>query len=222
MSDTIIPKERQSAYQRWEMDSFGDTRPSAQPPPPAPVIPRVTIEEQAAIREAAHAKGYADGLSDGLADGRAEGLRQGREDADADFVHLREIAVALGSEAARADELIAVDVLQLALDLAKAMLKAGLHIQPALVLPIVAEAVRYLPTLQQPAILLLHPDDTVLVRAEMHDELDKAGWRVTDDSQIERGGCRIETASNQIDATMESRWQRLTEVLGQTNGWLDE
>ncbi|GAA4015127.1 flagellar assembly protein FliH [Actimicrobium antarcticum] len=218
MSDAIIPKERQSAYQRWEMDSFGDNRPSAKPPAAPPPIPRVTIEEQAAIREAAHAKGYADGL----AEGRAEGLQQGRAEGSAEMDHLRQIAVALGSEAARADELIATDVLQLALDLARTMMKTGLVVQPSLVLPIVAEAIRYLPTLQQPAILLLHPADALLVKEQMHDELDKAGWRVTEDPHLQRGGCRIETATNQIDATMETRWQRMAEALGHTEGWLTE
>lgn len=219
MSDAIIPKERQSAYQRWEMDSFGDNRPSAQPSAPVtPPIPRVTIEEQAAIREAAQIKGYATGLTDG----RTEGLRLGREEAHAEIDHLRQIAVALGNEAAIADELISVDVMRLALDLAQAMLKTALEIKPELILPIVAEAIRYLPNVQQPALLYLHPADAELVREEMHDELDKAGWRIADDSQMQRGGCRIDTASNQIDATIETRWQRLTEALGQTPGWLRE
>ncbi|MFT5590132.1 MAG: flagellar assembly protein FliH [Bradyrhizobium sp.] len=220
MSDSIIPKERQSAYQRWEIDSFGDNRPSVQPAPVpvAPPVARVTIEEQAAIREAAHIKGYATGL----ADGRIEGLRLGREEAHAEIDHLRQIAVALGSEAARADELISTDVMQLALDLAQAMLKTALEIKPELVLPIVAEAIRYLPNVQQPALLYLHPADAVLVREEMHEELEKAGWRIADDSQMLRGGCRIDTASNQIDASIEIRWQRLTEALGETPGWLKQ
>ncbi|MFT5532906.1 MAG: flagellar assembly protein FliH [Burkholderiaceae bacterium] len=220
MSDAIIPKERQTAYQRWEMDSFGDSRPSVQKPviPPPPPVARVTIEEQAAIREEAQIKGHAIGLTEG----RDEGLRLGREEAHADIDHLRQIAITLGSEASRADELISADVMHLALDLAQAMLKTALEIKPELVLPIVAEAIRYLPNVQQPALLYLHPDDAVLVREEMHDELEKAGWRLVEDNQMYRGGCRIDTASNQIDASIETRWQRLTEALGKTPGWLKE
>lgn len=224
MSDAIIPKERQTAYQRWEMDSFGDSRPSMQPPAPpaAPPIARVTIEEQAAIREEAQIKGYATGLTEGRTEGHTEGLRLGREEARVEIDHLREVAVGLGSEAARADELISADVMQLAIDLAQAMLKTALEIKPELVLPIVAEAIRYLPNVQQPALLYLHPDDALLVRETMQDELEKAGWRLVDDSQMVRGGCRIDTASNQIDASIETRWQRLTEALGQAPGWLKD
>ena len=217
MSNAFIPKEQQSAYQRWEMASFGDSRPKAQTASIAEAT-RVTIEEQAEIRAAAQERGYAIGL----AEGRSEGLRQGLADAVAETAHLRSIVTALGSEAARADELIASDLLTLALDLAKAMLKTSLAIRPELVLPIVSEAIRYLPILQQPAVLFLHPEDTLLVNEHMRDELNKAGWRVAEDVQMQRGGCRIDTASNQIDATTETRWHRLAEALGQHSTWLDE
>ena len=216
MSDSVIPKQMQTPYQRWEMDSFGDNRASVKAAQ-APAIARVTIEEQAAIREAAHEKGYAIGL----AEGRAQGLLEGRADGAADIEHLCQIAATLGTEAARADELIASEVLALALDLAKAMLKTALAVRPELVLPVVGEAIRYLPTLQQPAVLLLHPADAALVRQHMQDELDKAGWRLADDLHMQRGGCRIETGSNQIDASAETRWQRLTEALGQPSDWLE-
>ena len=217
MSEAIIPKEQQTAYQRWEMDSFGDNRASTRAAA-APAAARVSIEEQAAIRETAQNTGHAIGLAEGY----AEGLRSGRLDATAEIDHLRHVAIALGSEAVHADELIAGEVLKLALDLAKAMLKTGLAVRPELVLPIVSEAIRYLPTLHQPALLFLQPDDALLVREHMHDELEKAGWRVADDIHMQRGGCRIETASNQIDASVETRWQRLSEALGQSSDWLDE
>lgn len=214
----ILPKEKQSAFERWEMHSFGDTRPSAQPVAPAPApAPKIGVEEIAAIREEARTRGRAEGL----AEGRAEGLAQGRAEAAAEAKHLHQIATQLGQEAARADQVIAGDVLNLALDLAKAMLKTALNARPELVIPIVSEAIRYLPSLQQPALLMLNPQDAAVIREHMHDELEKAGWRIVEDAQIKRGGCRIDTATNQIDATIDSRWQRLTETLGKQSEWLE-
>ena len=64
MSNAFIPKEQQSAYQRWEMASFGDSRPSARAESAA-LATRVSIEEQAEIREAAQERGYAIGLAEG-------------------------------------------------------------------------------------------------------------------------------------------------------------
>jgi flagellar assembly protein FliH len=216
MSSAILPKEQQSAFERWEMRSFGDTRPSAQPAAVAPT-PKIGVEEIAAIREEARARGHAEGF----AEGRAEGLAQGRAEGAAEVDHLRQVALQLGQEAARADQAIAGDVLDLALDLAKAMLKTALAVRPELVAPIVSEAIRYLPSLQQPALLMLNPLDAAIVKTQMQDELDKAGWRIVEDAQIQRGGCRIDTATNQIDATIDARWQRLAEALGKHAEWLE-
>jgi flagellar assembly protein FliH len=93
-------------------------------------------------------------------------------------------------------------------------------VQPERVLPVVSEAIGYLPTLQQPALLFLHPDDAQLVRERMGAELSAAGWRVLDEAAMERGGCRVETASNQIDASASARWLRIAQALGRESEWL--
>jgi len=222
MSD-VLPKERQTAYQRWELASFGDNRPSHQPPqqPAAPPPPSADAiaklnEELALIRDEARRQGHADGV----AEGRKAGLIEGRAQAASQLQRLSQLADSFGAEVARADEVIAEDLLTLALDIAKAMLKTALVVKPELVLPIVGEAVRYLPGLQQPALLYLHPDDVALVKDHMADELTKAGWRIVEDLRLERGGCRIETASNQIDAAIGNRWERIAANLGKESGWL--
>ncbi|TFW09623.1 flagellar assembly protein FliH, partial [Oxalobacteraceae bacterium OM1] len=160
------------------------------------------------------------GYQEGLAQGHAEGMQAGRVQAAQELEHLREVTQNFGNEMAQANDTVANDMLNLALDLAKAMLKTALHVRPELVLPIVSEAIRYLPSLQQPALLFLNPADAELVRNHMADELAKSGWRVAEDAQLERGGCRIETATNQIDAAMPIRWQRIADALGKQSDWL--
>ena len=213
LSDT--PKELQSAYQRWEMASFGDERPSVVAKRPQPVaLP--TEETVAGIREEArligYEEGHAAGYNDGLAIGRAEAAKE--------LEHLRTIALTFGTALAEADETIANDVLELALHLAKGMVKTALDVKPELLIPVVREAIEYLPVLQQPALLILNPADAQIVRGGIGEELDKGGWRVVEDPAIARGGCKIETASNQIDAQAASRWQRLTSALGKNVDWL--
>jgi flagellar assembly protein FliH len=214
LSDT--PKELQSAYQRWEMNSFGDERPSVvaqRPPEPEPP----SEDALNAIREEARLIGY----DEGHAAGYADGLAIGRAEAAKELEHLQTIAVTFGNALSAADETIANEVLELALQLAKGMLRAALEVKPELIIPLVREAVGYLPVLQQPAILLLNPADASIVRESIGEELSKGGWRLSEDAQIERGGCRIETASNQIDAQASSRWQRLASALGKNNvEWL--
>ena len=215
MSSVVIPKEQLSAYQRWEMASFDDARADAQPLE-AQAISLPTVDEIVRIREQARLEGYAAGQ----AEGRAAGLSEGRSEAAAEIARLQQIAETFGTEVARADELIAQDLLNLSLDLANAMLKTARVVRPELVIPIVREAIHYLPTLHQPALLYLHPDDALLVKNYMGEELVQAGWRLAEDAHLERGGCRVETASNQIDASSSTRWQRLAAALGKESDWL--
>jgi flagellar assembly protein FliH len=218
LSDT--PKEQQSAYQRWEMNSFGDDRPSAVAKRPAPTAPVVATgpsdEDIAAIREEARLIGYDEGHGAGYADG----LAIGRAEAAKELEHLQAIAVEFGQALAAADETIASDVLDLALHLAKSMLRNALEIKPELVIPMVREAIEYLPVLQQPAVLMLNPADAPIVREAIGEELDKGGWRVVLDPSVARGGCKVDTATNQIDAQIAARWERLTHALGKNLEWL--
>jgi flagellar assembly protein FliH len=123
---------------------------------------------------------------------------------------------------AEADETIANDVLELALQLARAMLRTALEVKPELILHVVREAIGYLPVLQQPASLYLHPLDAELVRTNIGEELHDSGWQLKEDPALARGGCRIDTASNQIDATVQARWARLTAAVGMHVEWLGE
>jgi len=228
LSDT--PKELQSAYQRWEMASFGDNRPSVvarntPPPPAAPLPPELippTEAEIAAIRAAAHADGEQIGFEAGSNAGYIDGLERGRLEAAEELAHLRTIASTFAGALAAADEIMANDVLDLALQLARGMLRTALPVKPELLLPVVRDALAYLPVVQQPAMLMLHPLDVDMVRNAMGEEIDKGGWRVIEDATVERGGCKVETASNQIDAQCEARWQRLNQALSKDVDWLDK
>lgn len=216
MSDT--PKELQSAYQRWEMNSFGDDRPSVVASRPAPpvVVTGPSDDELAGIREEARLIGYDEGHGAGYADG----LAIGRAEAARELEHLQAIALEFGSAVAHADEAIASEVLDLALHLAKSMLRTALEVKPELVIPVVREAIEYLPVLQQPALLILNPADAEIVRAAIGEELEKGGWRVVLDAAVARGGCKVDTATNQIDAQVATRWERLTHALGKNLEWV--
>jgi flagellar assembly protein FliH len=215
----VLPKDKQSAYERWEMASFGDERPSAKAAGNTAVA-HLVKEQVDAVREAAKREGFQAGFAIGHDEGLKAGFEAGRAEADKQAATLKQLAGAFGRELATADETMADDMLNLALDLAKAMLKTALTIRPELVVPVVGDAIRYLPSVQQPAVLYLHPQDVALVKEHMGDELEKSGWRVAEDLQLARGGCRVETASNQVDSSLQMRWQRIAEALGKDSDWL--
>lgn len=211
----VIRKEDQSTCEPWEMANFGggihDVTNASYGGVTLP-----TIEQISEIQEQARQEGF----SAGHAEGVAEGLAEGRKKAAIETARLLSLADTFSTEVGKADETISQQVLDLSIDLAHALLKSALTIRPELVIPIVKEAVRYLPAFQQPALLYLNPDDIVLIRERMGDELTKLGWNLTDDTQLEPGGCRVETPNNQIDASLPTRWQRLAAALGKDSDWL--
>jgi len=248
-----FPKDAQPAFQRWELKSFGDMRPSSVaareqaeaaeraradaaaqaeaaarhaeyeremnvPPPPA----YPTDEELAAIREEARQQGYQEGYEQGHRAGEDEAVREGEEVAKQALLPLAGLAGNFTEALHGADHLIANDVLDLALHLARNMLKQALPVKPELIVPIVQDAIAYLPSMQKPAVLMLNPADAVIIRASIGEELDKSGWIISDDAAIERGGCKIDTPSNQIDAQVQARWARLVHAVGKNLDWLEK
>jgi flagellar assembly protein FliH len=226
-----VPKEQLSAYQRWEMTSFGDERPSAIAKR-KPVIPMPSAEEVARIKvearmkgmsegkQSGYAEGYAEGHAEGLAQGRAQALAAGQAQAAQELMFLQQLSSSFAAAVTSADETIAKDMLNLAIDLSRAMLKTALAVRPELIIALIRDAVDHLPNLQQPAQLHLHPDDLLLVQEHIGDELSKAGWRLLEDPHLVRGGCMINTAGNHVDATTTTRWQRLAAALGNDTSWM--
>ena len=211
MSSCLISSADQPACKPWELTSFEvDPHPVTNADYAGVTLP--TIEQITAIQEQARQEGYHAG--------RAEGYAQGQQEAAREATRLSNLADTFSQELSKADETISQQVLDLSLDLARALLKSALAIRPELVIPVVKEAVRYLPVLHQPALLYLNPDDAVLVKERIGDELTKMGWQLTDDAQLEPGSCRVETANNQIDASLPTRWQRLTAALSKNSDWL--
>ncbi|MDD5328864.1 MAG: flagellar assembly protein FliH [Sulfuricella sp.] len=202
----IIPKEQLSAYQRWELTSLGEAA-AETVSSPAVVLP--TAEEVEHIHQQASREGY------------ATGYQEGKQKADAELARLAQVMSALDASLNNFDEVIAQSLLALALDIAKQMLREALKARPELVLPVIREAVGSLPHANQHPHLRLHPDDADLVRSLMEDELNHYHWKLIEDVRVERGGCRVETANSEIDATLESRWKRALAALGREGSWLD-
>ena len=126
----------------------------------------------------------------------------------------------LQGELNQVDQQVAQSLLDLSLEIAKKMVQTTLQTKPEAILNIVSDAIGNLPHFNQNAHLILHPDDAELVRKQMGEQLTHAGWKIFSDAKILRGGCRVETASSQIDGTVENRWERIVESIGQDTSWL--
>src|SRR3569833_772464 len=195
---SVMSSVDQAACQPWEMISFdAHLHPAKQAGHTAVVLP--TIEQITAIQEQARQEGYQAG--------HAEGLAAGREEAAREAARLHDLATTFSTEVAQADEIISQQILDLSIDLARALLKSALTIRPELVIPIVKEAVRYLLVLYQPALLFLNPADALLVKERIGDELEKMGWLVQNRQVTHRF---LDDGNDQLGADRQRRFQQCT------------
>jgi flagellar assembly protein FliH len=201
---SVIPKQKLSAYQRWELNSFDATAPGKNG---ATILP--TAEQVERIYQQAREEGCATGRQEVMIQGQAEAQR------------LRTLLDNLERELQQFDQHMAQDLLTLSLDVARRMLCQALKVRPELVLPVVQEAIGCLPRFNQHAHLILHPEDAALVRSRLGEQLSNSGWKILEDPLVQRGGCRVETANSQIDATLSSRWHRVLAAIGQEGNWLE-
>jgi flagellar assembly protein FliH len=207
LSNRIIPKEQLSAYQRWELTALDESQRAQEVT--AERVPLPTAEELQQIQTQAHQEGYAAGHLEG----RAKGI--------ADAERMKQVLVGLEAALQQYDQQVAQDVLALALDISRQMLRQALKVKPGLVLAVVREAMNSLPQASSHPHLILNPEDARVVRSFMEADLAHSAWKIQEDSRIERGGCRIESANSEIDATMETRWKRIVAALGRDDAWLE-
>jgi flagellar assembly protein FliH len=216
MSDMATPKEQQTAYQRWEMSSFAQNPKETSSFNHKRREPANAPSKVAEIFESVRQEAYTKGMQEGF----AVGMAKAKEATQRDKQKFSAMALAFGDALAAADEKIEQNILELALDIAKAMLKAQLNANPEVILPIVRDAIHYLPYVQKPARIFVHHDDAKILREQLGDELSEQVWQIQEDNNIERGGCMVETGANQIDATNAMRWKRISDALAQHNDWL--
>jgi flagellar assembly protein FliH len=210
-----LPKEMQSAYQRWEMASFGGERLSQSPIQEAPVT--ISQREIDAIKESARLEGYAIGYREGYDNGHREGENEGnliaQEKMQEEINQFQALTARYAEQLAFAYDEVGEELLSLALDLAQAMVKIKINVAPEVIKHVVKDSIEMLPSISHPAQIYLHPLDANLIKEHLDEELDLGSWRITSDPNIERGGCKIETAHNAIDASVSHRWETLSAAL---------
>lgn len=202
-------------WERWEPGSF--TQPGA-----SPHVARLKASAAAAggspdalslqhLREAARDEGYRTGYdkghAEGLDAGREEALAAGRVQAEL----LAQAIVRFDEGAARLEKDVAQELLNLALGIARRIVGETLEAQPEAVMASIREALAQIPA--QHAIIHLNREDAELIRVQAGDSLARAGHRIHENASLARGDVLVEAGGTQIDARLETRWQRVWESL---------
>lgn len=232
--DSYIPKEKLTAYQRWELAAFdeeekarrqSDTQetPAVQEStvsmpalPTAEEIERIHTEAQESGFQAGYQAGEAAGRAEGFAAGKAEGM----EEAKAAAAQLQTLVGAFTQALGDMEQSVADQLLAMGLEIARQMTRASLNAHPEQLLPIIREALAALPVSHAHPVLHLHPEDSQLLQEQLGDQIAHGGWRLLADPDMERGGCRIEAGSSEVDATLPQRWKKILEAIGVQQDWL--
>ena len=225
MSDqNSAAKERLSAYQRWEMASFDP----APPPPPEPEVDDGAFEaELERLRDAAHAQGVASGHVAGQAlgyqagyeQGHAQGFEQGQSEAREEAARLAALAETFRKALDGAQGAISETLVALALDIAQQVVRQHVQHDPTALIAAAREVLASEPTLVGAPALIVSPADLPVVEAYLMEELQTRGWTVRTDPAVERGGCRAQAGTGEVDAGIDTRWERVAAALGKVSTW---
>jgi flagellar assembly protein FliH len=207
MNQRYIPREQSAGWQRFKMTTLNDG----------------AAERRAGERRAAQAQTEAGGAARAGARqaGFREGYQAGQAQAAAEAARIRAVAAAFVQSCAALEQDLAGHLLDLALDIARHMLRSDVKARREALLPVVREAIGCLPDQVQRPQLQLNPADVELIRARIGDELQMTGFTIVEDHRVEPGGCRISATNCEVDATLPARWRRVLAALGRDLAWSD-
>ncbi|WAH59099.1 flagellar assembly protein FliH [Pseudomonas silvicola] len=165
-------------------------------------------------RQEAMRQGHATGLAAGHAEGYAQGLEEGRlageaamqEQIQATLAPLLSLCESFAQALRHLDGQVLGQLVELALGTARHIAGQALQAHPEQVVSTVQTLLQHEPALTGKPRLWLHGDDLALVQHALGEQLGAAGWSLLADASVARGGCRVSSASGELDATLESAW----------------
>lgn len=163
-----------------------------------------TVGELQALEQKAYQEAYAAGHAEGFAAARAETEAQLGE-LKAQVQRMGAIFDQLARPLENLDAQVEQQLVNLALAIAKQLLRRELKTDPAQVIAVVRETVGLLPAAAREVRVHLHPEDAAVVREKLATPSADRAWSIVEDPVMTRGGCRVTTDTAQIDARLETR-----------------
>ena len=204
----VIRGDRAARGQRWQPPEFSEATTEEETFVATPYGSKPNRDIDAlAIREAAQQEGFREGYEEGqqAARNEIERLREKLE-ASLDFI---------ANPVAQIDRQVETELLELALAVAKQILRREIKLDPKHLMGLIREAIKQLPSNTQKIMIHLFPDDARMLREMLHDSDHEQHWQIIDDPALKQGDCKIHTDSAFIDASIDALISRLAaEMLG--------
>nr|WP_255520251.1 flagellar assembly protein FliH [Ramlibacter aurantiacus] len=128
--------------------------------------------------------------------------------------HLQAIAQGLQGELARMEQVLADQVVGLAIGIARQVLRREVALDPQALLPAAGEALQQLAEGAGRIELQVNPQDAHVLRGHLERQTGLPPWQLREDPALPRGGCRAVADTGEIDATLAGRWEAVMASLG--------
>lgn len=230
----FIPSEEIQGVTHWQFGTVDST--GVIPPPDAEaeaaaaaaaadalIPPGIDPAEHEALLLQARESAHAEGVEQGRSQAALEWQRrmddyiadQGREAAE----RLQRLALATQSALDGMQQRMAGELLELACDLARQVVRRELAADPQALLPVVREALALLVAEGRPATVRLSREDWALLEQPLSQEFAGAKVQWVSDAQVQPGDCLVESAGTVLDGSLDKRWRRAIAALGLAAAW---
>ncbi len=171
---------------------------------------------------AAYALGRRRGFEQGAREGQQQGYTEGSQafetfesNKQAEMSQQAQALVdSLRAEMAALESRVATDVVTLAVNIARQVLRRELSLDANALVPVASEALRALGEGASHLEVRVNPQDAAPLRRHLETLPAAQAWTLAEDASITRGGCRVEADTGIADATLEARWQGVMASLG--------
>ena len=224
----FIPSEEVGDFTQWRFGAVdGSDLVEPLPEPEAEPVVEIPVEIDEAAQQALVQQACDDAYAEGFAQGQAEATlewqrrldeyiaTQGQESAR----RLQEVFQTFDASLIDLQQHMAQQVLELACDIARQVVRQELSVNPNPLQPVVREAVGMLVTEGRPATVRLNPVDLEAMAAPLREEADVPGVQWVADGAVPEGGCIVESAGTVVDGSLDKRWQRAIAALGLDSPW---
>jgi flagellar assembly protein FliH len=174
--------------------------------------PGRTVGELEDVERRAYDEAFAQGREAGLAAARAE-TQQAINQLKGQVSQLDSVLGLLAQPLNEMDAQVEEQLTQLALTVARQLVRRELRVDPAQVIAIIRETVALLPATARDVRVHLHPDDAAIVREKLAAPSGERAWTIIEDPVMTRGGCRVTTDTAQIDGRLETRINSIVSAL---------
>ncbi|GAA03517.1 flagellar assembly protein FliH [Photobacterium leiognathi] len=215
------PEYTENAFNYQPQPIIEEFEPEEEPGPPPLTAADLEAMQQSAYEEgleqgkqAGHADGFKAGHAEGLAAGNAEGLEQGlqqglvqaQQQITEQVNHLATVAEKLLTPINQVDREVEDQVMQLALGLAKELIRVEVKTNPQVILNTIREVVATLPVANREITMHLHPEDIALVKENFTDEdLHERKWKLISEPGLNRGDLQVNSQDTSVDYFIDER-----------------